>query len=791
MTRRRLSFVLILAALFLVLAAFVIVQPSSSARVVRYGRDVVVYKHRIGLRTTFGGTPCFVPIQGTSLYFSKTISVLTKSGDRFEIPVRFLYDPSPKLPANWPGGDWCTSLERWTSDRLSLAIGSIAPDRLMANPRETGDQLSSTLEKDLRAASIQASSVSARIDLPAGWERTRPVPDIARLAKPEKPVIFIGLDGGDWQLLDDDIARGLMPNLARLVHEGASGTLTTEHPPLSAILWTTMMTGVSPIEHQVLDFTHFNRTTGKKEPITSTERKAPAIWNMETMAGKSVAVFGLWATYPAEPVHGLLASDRLFTFLYSEAAPPPNAVYPPSREPWARTDIAAAEKAVNFEVMKQYLPWLTSEEYESLARETDPYAKPTSALRRILVETEIYRRLSLDLLLGSIPDLTIIYIQGTDVVGHVFAPYAPPKQREISNEDYEKYHQVPEQYFQTVDRFLGELTRIADAAHATIVISSDHGFHWKEDRPVNVSSVANATAAKWHRVEGIYLLRGAGIRPTNGHSGRGTIRQVCATLLAATGMPSSEHVAGPPLPPLEASKTTADYRRFFQPFAPPEPAAPGADANEALAKLKALGYIGSGESDAAPASVAGKSTKTAGSYNNEGLVLKHENRIPEAIAAFDRAMEIDPNLSSAAWNLSDLLFDRKENLQRSDELLIRAIANGLPEAPRYAIERAIYYQRSGHLDRSAKLLEDAVAARPDDSELRMFRGRYRVALNQCAGALDDFLTVQRAHPNDAVAWASAGLAELCLGNQTEAADYIRHSLELDPNQPKLRQYLAK
>jgi len=587
------------------------------------------------------------------------------------------------------------------------------------------------------------------------------------------------------------MSRGLMPSLSRLVREGASGTLTTEHPPLSAILWTTMMTGVSPVEHQVLDFTHFNRVTGKKEPITSTERKAPAIWNMETMAGKSVAVFGLWATYPAEPVHGLLASDRLFTFLFSEAAPPPNAVYPPSRQPWARDHVAAAEKAVNFEVMKQYLPWLPEADYDALVREANPYSKPPSALRRILVETEVYRRLSLDLLASSIPDLTIIYIQGTDVVGHVFAPYAPPKQPEVSDSDYEKYHQVPEQYFQTVDRFLGELTRIADAAHATIVVSSDHGFHWKEDRPVNVSSVANATAAKWHRVEGIYLLRGAGIQPSRGHSGRGTIRQVCATLLAATGMPSGDHVAGPPLPPLQASKATADYGRFFQPFAPLEPAAPGADTNEALAKLKALGYIGSGESDAAPAGVAGKSTKTAGAYNNEGLVLKSENRIPEAIASFEKAMTLDPNLSSAAWNLSDLLFDRKEDLLRADELLIRAIANGLPEAPRYAIERAIYYQRSGHLDRSAKLLEDAVAARPDDTELRMFRGRYRVALNQCAGALEDFLTVQRAHPNDAVAWASAGLAEICLGNQTEAANYIRHSLELDPNQPKLRQYLAR
>jgi len=791
MTKRTVSLVLIAAVFLLLIAVFVMVQPSSRARVVRNGPEIVVYKNRLGLRTTFGGSSCFVPVQGANLSFAKTLSIATKSGDRFEIPVRFLYDPPATTPADWPAGDWCASLEQWTSGRLTLALSGISPDRLMANPREAGDQLSNALASDLRASSIHANGVSARVDLPAGWERTRPVSEIAGRAHAEKPVIFIGLDGGDWQLLDDYIARGLMPNLGRLVREGASGVLTTEHPPLSAILWTTMMTGVSPIEHQVLDFTHFNRATGKKEPITSTERKAPAIWNMETMAGKSVAVFGLWATYPAEPVRGLLASDRLFTFLYSEATPPPNAVYPPSREPWARSRIAAAESAVNYDVMKQYLPALTSSEYDSLTKETDPYAKPPSALRRLLVETEIYRRLSLDLLSSSVPDLTIIYIQGTDVVGHVFAPYAPPKQREVSDSDYEKYHQVPEQYFQSVDRFLGELTRVADAAHATIVISSDHGFHWKEDRPITLSSFANATAAKWHRAEGIYLVRGAGIRPSNGHSGRGTIRQVCATLLAATGMPSGEHVAGPPLPPLEASKATVDYRRFFQPFAPPEPAVAGADTNEALAKLKALGYIGSGESDAAPAGIAGKSTKTAGSYNNEGLVLKHENRIPEAIAAFERAMEIDPNLSSAAWNLSDLLFDRKENLQRSDELLIRAIANGLPEAPRYAIERAIYYQRGGHLDRSAKLLEDAVAARPDDSELRMFRGRYRVALNQCAGALDDFLTVQRAHPNDAVAWASAGLAEICLGNQAAAAEYIRRSLELDPNQPKLREYLTK
>ena len=86
--------------------------------------------------------------------------------------------------------------------------------------------------------------------------------------------------------------------------EGAWGELETETPPLSPLLWTTMMTGVSPLEHGVLDFIRFRPGDGEREPITSDEREVPALWNAATWAGKRVAVFGLWATYPAEAVDG-------------------------------------------------------------------------------------------------------------------------------------------------------------------------------------------------------------------------------------------------------------------------------------------------------------------------------------------------------------------------------------------------------------------------------------------------------------------------------------------------------
>ena len=91
-----------------------------------------------------------------------------------------------------------------------------------------------------------------------------------------------------------------------------------------------MMTGVSPLEHRILDFLRVNPVSGQREPITSDERAAPADLEHGDRRRQSVGALGFWATYPAEAVNGLIVSDRLFTFLYSESAPPPGVVYPQS-----------------------------------------------------------------------------------------------------------------------------------------------------------------------------------------------------------------------------------------------------------------------------------------------------------------------------------------------------------------------------------------------------------------------------------------------------------------------------
>ncbi|MFY9820507.1 MAG: alkaline phosphatase family protein [Thermoanaerobaculia bacterium] len=609
------------------------------------------------------------------------------------------------------------------------------------------------------------------------------VPEIARRVHDGRRVLFVGLDGADWELLDGYMQAGLMPNLAALAKEGRTAVLTTIHPPLSPLVWTTMMTGTSPLDHGILDFTRRNPETGDLEPITSGERRVPAIWNLATEAGKSVAVFGLWATWPAEPVRGLLVADRLSSFTAGNHPPPPGVVYPAAQEPWARETLARADAAVDYAALRAYLPWLGQDEYERWKAAPDPYAHPVSALRRILVETRAYHALATSWLAREKPDLAVVYFQGTDTLGHVFAPYAPPRQDAVSAEGFQRFSKVPDLYFAEVDRLLGDYRRLAEASGSVLVIASDHGFRWKEGRPGQLSSAAAATAGRWHRDEGIYLIRGPSV-PASDVRGQGNVIQVCSTLMNLLGMPPSGGVAGPPLTGVEATPDVlANYRDHWRPAAPARMTDPKASQEE-IEKLRALGYIGSGKT--------GKpgETRTAASYNNEGLLRRERGETGAAAAAFEKALALEAHNASALWNLSDLLHSQHQDLDRSDDLLVRALAAGLPDGVSYTAARTVLYTKSGEAERGLRLLDRALGARPAEPRLHLLRGRYHLERHHCQQALADF-DAATADPASALAQSSAGIARLCLNDPAGAAASFRRSLAIDPNQPEIRRALGQ
>ena len=616
------------------------------------------------------------------------------------------------------------------------------------------------------------------------------VEGIVRSAKPGRPIIVLGLDAADWSLLDDYMARGVMPTLSRLSTEGASGHLKTLSPALSPLIWTTMMTGTSPLEHGVLDFVQFDPATGLKEPITSSERRTPAIWNMATAAGKRSAVFGLWATFPAEAVDGLIVSDRLFTFLYKESAPPGGVVFPADRDAWARDGLARAERAVGYDAVRAYLPWLSQADYQKVADSDNPYAQPVSALRRMLIETTVYSDLSLQWIREQHPDVAVVYLQSTDTIGHVFAPYAPPRQASIAQTEYDKYSAVPERFFRALDARIGQYRDAAAAAGGVLMIVSDHGFYWGEGRPTRLSSVATASAAKWHTPQGIYLLWGRGVAAKPGHAAQGDVQQVAATILAIAGLPPGRDVNGDPLEGAVATNAPrADYAAHYRPSTQPAAKEGGPVDREAVANLRSLGYIGASESDTAPPGSRG-STRTAGSYNNEGVIFKERGKLPQSIEAFEKALAVDPNLASAQWNLSDVLYAMGQDLNRSDTLLVHAFGGGMPDGSKTLIGRAIAYQRNGDAARSLALMNAAVATNGGDPELWLFRGRYRIEAGDCRSAIQDFDRALALAPDHAGAFGASGVAKLCAGDRAGAKRAFERALQIDPSQQKFREYLS-
>ncbi|HMT22391.1 MAG TPA: alkaline phosphatase family protein, partial [Promineifilum sp.] len=72
----------------------------------------------------------------------------------------------------------------------------------------------------------------------------------------QRKVAVFGLDGITFDLLQPWLDEGRLPNLARLLGEGASGRLRSTIPPVSASAWPSFMTGTNPGQHSLIDFTY-------------------------------------------------------------------------------------------------------------------------------------------------------------------------------------------------------------------------------------------------------------------------------------------------------------------------------------------------------------------------------------------------------------------------------------------------------------------------------------------------------------------------------------------------------
>ena len=128
---------------------------------------------------------------------------------------------------------------------------------------------------------------------------------------PAQRLLILGWDAADWQVIDPLLARGQMPNLARLVAVGTRADLRTLEPKLSPILWSTIATGKTADKHGILNFVEPNPSGEGVRVTSSTTRRTKALWNMLTQRGLRVNVVGWYASHPAEPINGTCVSNLL------------------------------------------------------------------------------------------------------------------------------------------------------------------------------------------------------------------------------------------------------------------------------------------------------------------------------------------------------------------------------------------------------------------------------------------------------------------------------------------------
>lgn len=638
----------------------------------------------------------------------------------------------------------------------------------------------------LLALGLQPSCRRSEEDIGRATSPPRPDREIQQGVEPHRPLVLVGLDGADWQFLDRLIADGVMPNLAALRRRAVWGTLHSEEPMLSPLLWTTMMTGVSPLEHRILDFTRHNPVTGRQELITSSERRRPALWNMATAAGLEVAVFGIWATWPAEPVRGTLVSDRLFSFLYGEEDPPSQLAFPAGAEQRALDVLDVVEADVELDRLQEYLPWLDRTRYEAVLAAEDPYADPVGALRRVLIQTEVYSRLALEPLRDSTPpELTVLYLEGTDAIGHLFAPHLPPPLPEVSAAESARFRDVPQRFYGDVDRLLGELWALVDSVGANLLIVSDHGFRW-QDRPRSLGGDRAATAALWHREEGIYLLAGEEVEGRRSRSDAGGIRQIAATALALLGMPPGEGMSGPTLPGVDPFPGPAvGYRAHYQ--RPSEPIRIASESAPDLDRLRALGYLGDSADSARPESSVG--TMTASALNNEGRLLQQEGRLEEAKARFHQALEMAPEHAETLTNLGILLAEGGETEQAIAVLARAAAADS--EAIQVRVNLARVLSLSGRWDEAVEQYEAALAHYPEDLSLRAFRAEALLESGRSTEAAAAFGELAEERPERALFWVREAQALALAGRPDRARRRLETALQRLPRSGEIGHALAR
>ena len=412
---------------------------------------------------------------------------------------------------------------------------------------------------------------------------------MANPSRKARRVVLIGWDAADWNLLNPLLDAGSLLHVATLVERGVVGRMATMVPPLSPLLWTSVVTGVKPDRHGILGFVEPDPVTGGVRPVASTSRKVKAIWNILHQQGLRSIVVNWFAGHPAEPINGAVVSDAF-----------PKAVGP-YRAEWPVTPgmVHPAALAESLQQLRVHAGDLSGDDLALfiplLDRIDQSKDSRVAALASVLAENISTHAAVTWLMQNQEWDFCAALYSTIDLASHAFMPFRSPAMEGLSKEDCEIYKDVVDGVCRFQDLLLGRLVQLA-GPDAVIILMSDHGVHTDNLRPTKRALFAPETPALQHRSHGILCMAGPGIRQDELIYGAQLV-DITPTILTLFGIPSGKDMQGRVLveafeEPVEVATipswedVSGDCGRH-----PAQPLESPWDSANAINQLADLGYI--------------------------------------------------------------------------------------------------------------------------------------------------------------------------------------------------------
>ena len=447
-----------------------------------------------------------------------------------------------------------------------------------------------------------------------GGSQVEPIAYGPKHASAEAPVLVVGIDGLEWDIMAPLLRAGELPNMAKLMERGTYGLFGTMHPTWSPRIWTTVATGKKPAEHGILDFVHYSEDRTPLSLYTSEDRKTKAWWNILSDAGVTNDTIGWWMTFPVEPVDGVMVAqtnapvgaDGPSKGLLLEGVP--SQVFPASLEPQVFATMAAQEDELDVTIEKIFgKPELFNPEARQRWEDCRWAFRADSTYLAIALERAKT---------GPAP-LTSVYFGGTDVVGHrFFAAYKPgPFGFSKNSDEVKTFHDVIPAYYRYMDGVLGELVD-AWPEDTTVLVVSDHGMvsQHVEIEKLGQFGSANGGKSKYShtgghgRAEpGVLLAAGPLVKDQgdgfqaqsftrSGLKTQGTVVDLCPTLLTIFGVPVGEDMAGIPMvkvlvPEVQALPRIPTHDDADWLDARPQTGIQPVDSSGRISQLENLGYL--------------------------------------------------------------------------------------------------------------------------------------------------------------------------------------------------------